>query len=57
LRGPAVCTHLPNTAADAPSTKMAIVKIHPSCVSFQSPAIECETPSCRVRGRLNTLSA
>src|SRR5258706_9860366 len=55
--GPAAWTHLPNSAAEAPSTKIAIVKIQPSEVSFQSLGRECEMPSCRVSGRLNTLSA
>jgi len=36
---------------------MAMVKIQPSSVSRQSPAIDFVTPSCRVSGRLNTLSA
>ena len=36
---------------------MAIVKIQPSWVSRQSPAIDLATPSCRVSGRLKTLSA
>ncbi len=57
LRGPCACTHLPNSAADAPSTKMAMVKIQPSWVSRQSPATAFVTPSWRVSGRLNTLSA
>ena len=57
LRGPTACTHLPNSAADAPSTKIAMVKIQPSSVSCQSPAIDFVMPSWRVSGRLNTLSA
>src|SRR4051794_18333349 len=57
LRGPCACTHLPNSAADAPSTKIAMVKIQPSSVSFQSPGSDLLMPSCLVNGRLNTLIA
>ena len=36
FRGPAASSHLPNTAADKPRNTMAMLKIQPSCVSFQS---------------------
>src|SRR5581483_3039292 len=57
FRGPWACTHLPKIAAETPSTAIARVKIQPSSVSFQSPGIDLVTPSCLVKGRLNTLNA
>ena len=36
---------------------MAMLKIHPSSARLQSPVTDLDTPSWRVSGRLNTLSA
>ncbi len=57
LRGPPSSTQRPISAADTPSTKIAIEKIQPRSVSFQSPGAEFVTPISLVIGRLNTLSA
>jgi hypothetical protein len=40
-----------------PSMAIAIEKIQPSSVSFQSPGADCEMPSSLVIGRLKTLNA
>ena len=47
----------PITAADSPSTTMAIEKIQPSSVSFQSSGADFVMPISLVIGRLNTLNA
>ena len=58
LRGPERSTHLPNTAADTPRNAMAMLKIHASCVWFQScPDSDLVTPMILVSGSLNTLNA
>ena len=36
---------------------MAMQKIQPRSVSFQSPGVDCVIPSSLVIGRLNTLNA
>jgi hypothetical protein len=56
-RGPPSSTQRPNTAADRPRKTIAIEKIQPSSVSFQSAGVDCEMPSNLVIGRLNTLKA
>ena len=55
--GPALSTHFPKIAADAPKKKIAIVKTHPISVSFQSSGACSATPIILVSGSLNTLNA
>src|SRR5690242_8122180 len=57
LRGPPSSTQRPNSADEMPSMAIAIEKIQPSWVSFQSPGADCEMPSSLVIGRLKTLNA
>ncbi|MFK4523153.1 hypothetical protein ABIF90_001134 [Bradyrhizobium japonicum] len=57
LRGPPSSTQRPNTAADSPRKTIAMEKIQPSSVSFQSPDADWVTPSSLVIGRLKTLKA
>src|SRR5207237_10858413 len=56
-RGPPSSTQRPNTAADAPRKKIAILKIQPSSVSFQSSGADWLIPISLVIGRLKTLNA
>ena len=56
-RGPPSSTQRPSTAAEAPRKKIAIEKIQPRSVSFQSAGVDCVMPSSLVIGRLNTLNA
>ncbi|MGY3421568.1 hypothetical protein ACVWZW_002043 [Bradyrhizobium sp. F1.13.4] len=56
-RGPPSSTQRPNTAADSPRNTIAMEKIQPSSVSFQSPGADCVTPISLVIGRLKTLKA
>ena len=56
-RGPPSSTQRPNTAAEAPRKKIAIEKIQPRSVNFQSAGVDCVMPSNLVIGRLNTLNA
>jgi hypothetical protein len=57
LRGPAPSSHLPPNAADKPRTTIAMLKIQPSVVSFQSSGEDAVIPSTFVIGPLNTLNA
>ncbi len=57
LRGPAASSHLPKMAADRPRNTIAMLKIQPSVVSFQSSGTDSVIPMTRVSGRLNTLKA
>ena len=56
-RGPPSSTQRPNTAADAPRKKIAMLKIQPSCVSRQSSGDCVVMPISLVIGRLKTLNA
>ncbi len=56
-RGPPSSTQRPNTAAEPPRKTIAIEKIQPSSVSFQSSGADCEMPMSFVIGKLNTLNA
>ena len=56
-RGPPSSTQRPNTAADTPRKKIAMLKIQPSSVSFQSSGADWVIPSSFVIGRLKTLNA
>ena len=57
LRGPPSSTQRPRIAAEAPSTKIAMEKIQPSSVSFQSSGADWVMPISLVIGRLKTLKA
>ena len=59
LRGPTRSSHLPNTAAERPSSTMAMEKITASCPGVQSSAAGLSTlPLMRApMGFLNTLKA
>src|SRR5580704_15998555 len=57
LRGPAPSSHLPKSAADNPSIRMASEKIQAICDCFQSPAAALVTPINWLRGILKTLKA
>src|SRR6185503_15165553 len=56
-RVPPSSTQRPNTAADPPRNTIAIEKIQPSWVSFQSPGADWVMPISLVIGKLKTLSA
>ena len=56
-RGPPSSTQRPKTAAEAPRKKMAMLKIQPRSVSFQSSGADCVMPISFDIGRLNTLKA
>jgi hypothetical protein len=56
-RGPPSSTQRPHSAADRPRTTMAIEKIQPRSVSFQSSGADRVIPIRRDIGRLNTLNA
>jgi hypothetical protein len=56
FRGPSRSTQAPNSAADDPSTTKNSVYIHPSVLTFQSPAAGLETPIARPSGSQNTLN-
>jgi hypothetical protein len=56
-RGPPSSTQRPSTAAERPKNTMAIEKIQPSSVSFQSLGAESVMPMTRLRGMLNGLKA
>ena len=57
VRVPAWAERVLGIAADVPSKKMAMLKIQPSCVSFQSPGAESVIPRSFDIGKLNTLKA
>ncbi len=57
LRGPPSSTQRPSVAAETPRTKMAMEKIQPSSVSFQSSGVDWVMPRSLVIGRLKTLKA
>ena len=57
FRGPALSSHVPKTAADSPRKTMAMLKIQPSVLSFQSSGADSVMPITRLRGKLNTLKA
>ena len=57
LRGPPSSTQRPNTAADRPRNTIAMEKIQPRSVSFQSSGADCVMPISLVIGRLKTLNA
>ena len=56
-RGPPSSTQRPNTAAETPRKKIAIEKIQPRSVSFQSSGADLVMPISLVIGRLKTLNA
>ena len=56
-RGPPSSTQRPKTAAEAPRKKMAMLKIQPRSVSFQSSGADWVMPISFDIGRLNTLKA
>ncbi len=56
-RGPPSSTQRPNTADDTPRKKMAMEKIQPRSVSFQSSGADWVMPISLVIGRLKTLNA
>ena len=56
-RGPPSSTQRPSTAADTPRKNMAIEKIQPRSVSFQSSGADLVMPISFVIGRLKTLNA
>jgi len=56
-RGPPSSTQRPNSAAEKPRTKIAMEKIQPSSVSFQSSGADFVMPISLVIGRLKTLKA
>ena len=56
-RGPPSSTQRPKTAAEAPRKKIAMLKIQPRSVSFQSSGADWVMPSNFDMGRLNTLNA
>jgi hypothetical protein len=57
LRGPTRSSHAPHTAAESPRKTIAMLKIHPSVLSAQSPGAEAVPPISFESGRLNTLKA
>jgi len=57
LRGPAVSTHVPPTAADSPKQSMASVKVQLSVLRCQSPGTDAVMPSARLSGRSKTENA
>src|SRR5271166_5859406 len=57
LRGPTRSTQRPKTAADSPRMAIAIEKVHPTSVNFQSEGSECVMPSNLVNGKLNVEKA
>ena len=54
LRGPTRSIHLPNIAADAPSTASAMLNIQPTVASDQSPGADSVMPRTFVSGALKT---
>ena len=54
LRGPTVSSHLPKSAADNPSTAMAIENIYPTCFALHSEPSAAGNASS---GFLKTLNA
>jgi hypothetical protein len=56
-RGPTSSTQRPKVAADTPKTKIAIEKIQPSAVNFQSFGADRVMPINLVIGKLKTLNA
>src|SRR5215469_16153461 len=56
-RGPPSSTQRPNTAEETPRKKIAMEKIQPRSVNFQSSGVDCVMPRSFVIGRLNTLNA
>ena len=57
LRGPTRSSQVPVKAAANPRNTMAMEKIQPSSVSFQSSGADSVMPISLVIGRLNTLKA
>ena len=51
-RGPTRSTQRPNSAADSPSTAIAMENVQPTSVNLQSDGSECVMPINLVSGRL-----
>src|ERR1019366_4162230 len=57
LRGPAASSHRPNVNAERPRETIAVLKIQPMVVSFQSAGAGLLMPTSVESGRLKTLKA